>query len=189
MNDVTMQSIAREMNISETAFVSVNKTEDIASGTGFCCLYLLLFNMCWTMQIRYTSTFWWWTWNRRVILFHLEFMGHKWWRLGSNVICQNIFDQPLNITVLQFMRSLLAVTILAYRFGLRWFTPTNEVDLCGHATLSSAAVLFYHYGNTNSLLEFDTMSGILTAERRDNLITLDLPLADVSTQVFTCCSK
>ena len=33
------------------------------------------------------------------------------------------------------------------RFSLRWFTPTTEVPLCGHATLASAAVLFYVMGN------------------------------------------
>lgn len=33
------------------------------------------------------------------------------------------------------------------RFGLRWFTPTNEVPLCGHATLASAAVIFHKHGN------------------------------------------
>ena len=35
------------------------------------------------------------------------------------------------------------------KFGLRWFTPTTEVPLCGHATLASAAVLFYSQGNEN----------------------------------------
>ena len=35
------------------------------------------------------------------------------------------------------------------KFGLRWFTPTTEVPLCGHATLASAAVLFYTQGNEN----------------------------------------
>ena len=35
------------------------------------------------------------------------------------------------------------------KFQLRWFTPTTEVPLCGHATLASAAVLFYTQGNEN----------------------------------------
>lgn len=61
------------------------------------------------------------------------------------------------------------------RFSLRWFTPTNEVPLCGHATLATAHVLFHCLGNTNARLEFDTKSGVLVARRDGTLITLDFP--------------
>ncbi|XP_034385410.1 phenazine biosynthesis-like domain-containing protein 1 isoform X3 [Cyclopterus lumpus] len=47
------------------------------------------------------------------------------------------------------------------RFRLRWFTPTTEVNLCGHATLASAAVLFKHKKNVNPKLVFETRSGDL----------------------------
>jgi predicted PhzF superfamily epimerase YddE/YHI9 len=40
------------------------------------------------------------------------------------------------------------------QFHIRWFTPTNEVALCGHATLATAAVLFNELGNFSSLLKF-----------------------------------
>ena len=43
--------------------------------------------------------------------------------------------------------------LLMQRFGLRWFTPKVEVPLCGHATLATAAVLFYKIGNCNSKYE------------------------------------
>ncbi|KAM6182096.1 LOW QUALITY PROTEIN: phenazine biosynthesis-like domain-containing protein [Erethizon dorsatum] len=61
-------------------------------------------------------------------------------------------------------------------FGLRWFTPASEVPLCGHATLASAAVLFYKIKNTNSTLTFRTLSGELQARRAEDGIILDLPL-------------
>ncbi|NXY89388.1 PBLD protein, partial [Alcedo cyanopectus] len=61
-------------------------------------------------------------------------------------------------------------------FGLRWFTPTNEVPLCGHATLASAAVLFHIQKNTNSVLTFVTLSGELKARLVEDHIVLDLPL-------------
>jgi len=61
-------------------------------------------------------------------------------------------------------------------FGLRWFTPTNEVPLCGHATLASAKALFAVAGNTNSIIEFSTLSGILKARRDGDKVVLDLPL-------------
>uniref|UniRef100_A0A8C4JEE5 Phenazine biosynthesis like protein domain containing n=1 Tax=Dromaius novaehollandiae TaxID=8790 RepID=A0A8C4JEE5_DRONO len=61
-------------------------------------------------------------------------------------------------------------------FGLRWFTPTNEVSLCGHATLAAAAVLFRIQKNTNSVLTFVTLSGELKARQAEDHIVLDLPL-------------
>jgi predicted PhzF superfamily epimerase YddE/YHI9 len=61
-------------------------------------------------------------------------------------------------------------------YGLRWFTPTVEVDLCGHATLASAHVLWEegHLGATDSA-RFETRSGRLAAFHRDGLIWLDFP--------------
>jgi PhzF family phenazine biosynthesis protein len=58
---------------------------------------------------------------------------------------------------------------------LRWFTPAVEVDLCGHATLASAFVLFAELGYTQDRLRFRTKSGWVAAERRGELIELDFP--------------
>ncbi|ESQ36607.1 hypothetical protein EUTSA_v10008339mg [Eutrema salsugineum] len=51
------------------------------------------------------------------------------------------------------------------RFRLRWFTPVAEVDLCGHATLASAHVIFSNGLVDSQVVEFATRSGILTATR------------------------
>jgi len=61
-------------------------------------------------------------------------------------------------------------------FGLRWFTPTVEVDLCGHATLASAFVL-WHTGvlAAEATAQFHTRSGLLKATQDQNGITLDFP--------------
>ena len=61
-------------------------------------------------------------------------------------------------------------------FDLRWFTPTTEVDLCGHATLASAHVLWEsgRLGNHNEA-RFHTRSGLLTAVRQGDWIDLDFP--------------
>ncbi|XP_073251178.1 phenazine biosynthesis-like domain-containing protein [Porites lutea] len=61
-------------------------------------------------------------------------------------------------------------------FGLRWFTPTCEVPLCGHATLASAAVLFNCLGNPNKEVTFETLSGNLKARKEGSSICLDFPL-------------
>jgi PhzF family phenazine biosynthesis protein len=61
-------------------------------------------------------------------------------------------------------------------FGLRWFTPTVEVDLCGHATLASAHVLWEeNHLPPGEVARFHTKSGLLTAVRRDGRIWLDFP--------------
>ena len=61
-------------------------------------------------------------------------------------------------------------------FHLRWFTPTVEVDLCGHATLASAFVLFTALGWQADKLRFASASGTLTAiPAEDGMITLDFP--------------
>jgi predicted PhzF superfamily epimerase YddE/YHI9 len=58
---------------------------------------------------------------------------------------------------------------------LRWFTPAIEVDLCGHATLATAHVLFrYHYPDATQL-SFETRSGILRVTRVGDRLGLDLP--------------
>ncbi|XP_051945360.1 LOW QUALITY PROTEIN: phenazine biosynthesis-like domain-containing protein [Xyrauchen texanus] len=62
------------------------------------------------------------------------------------------------------------------RFGLRWFTPKNEVALCGHATLASAAVLFYLKNNVNPVLVFETMSGELHVRQHGESLIMDFPL-------------
>jgi PhzF family phenazine biosynthesis protein len=61
-------------------------------------------------------------------------------------------------------------------FGLRWFTPTLEVDLCGHATLAAAHVL-WELGRLapDAVARFWTKSGLLTATPRDSWIELDFP--------------
>ncbi|XP_076012129.1 phenazine biosynthesis-like domain-containing protein 1 [Genypterus blacodes] len=62
------------------------------------------------------------------------------------------------------------------RFRLRWFTPTNEVNLCGHATLASAAVLFQHKRNVNPTLVFETKSGELSVIQCGERFIMDFPL-------------
>ncbi len=61
-------------------------------------------------------------------------------------------------------------------FGLRWFTPAAEVDLCGHATLAGAHLLWETGAlDADQPAHFDTLSGRLTATRDGDWITLDFP--------------
>lgn len=62
------------------------------------------------------------------------------------------------------------------RYLIRWFTPTVEVDLCGHATLASAHVLFHHENHSGNEINFYShRSGILKVSKNNDLLTLDFP--------------
>jgi PhzF family phenazine biosynthesis protein len=61
-------------------------------------------------------------------------------------------------------------------FDLRWFTPKVEVDLCGHATLASAHILWREGHVAGPEIRFSTRSGILKALRQGDAIELDFPL-------------
>lgn len=61
-------------------------------------------------------------------------------------------------------------------FHLRWFTPTQEVDLCGHATLATAHVIFTDGAHNRGEISFKSRSGPLRVLREGELFTLDFPL-------------
>jgi len=76
-------------------------------------------------------------------------------------------------------------------FHIRWFTPIAEVDLCGHATLASAYVIFYilGYDNTevhvcsktgmlfeNNTINFNSRSGLLKVSKKDNSLEMEFPV-------------
>jgi predicted PhzF superfamily epimerase YddE/YHI9 len=66
-------------------------------------------------------------------------------------------------------------------YGLRWFTPTVEVELCGHATLASAHVLWEQgYLAKDQEAHFSTLSGWLHARQNDGWIEMDFPIEPVS---------
>jgi PhzF family phenazine biosynthesis protein len=60
-------------------------------------------------------------------------------------------------------------------YHIRWFTPAVEVDLCGHATLAAAHVLFHHENHSGDRIIFSSRSGELRVTRQGELLTLDFP--------------
>lgn len=60
-------------------------------------------------------------------------------------------------------------------YDLRWFTPTKEVDLCGHATIAAAFVLFEHEKHSEPVITFNSRSGKLRVKENGGLLTLDFP--------------
>ncbi|MFQ5744865.1 MAG: PhzF family phenazine biosynthesis protein [Acidobacteriota bacterium] len=62
-----------------------------------------------------------------------------------------------------------------HAFDLRWFTPEVEMDLCGHATLASAHVMFNHGYTTESEIVFRYQGGTLAVTRQQDLLAMDFP--------------
>ena len=65
-------------------------------------------------------------------------------------------------------------------FDLRWFTPEIEVDLCGHATLASAHVMFNHGYTDEATVVFRYQGGTLRVTREDGLLAMDFPARPAS---------
>src|SRR5688500_10327092 len=61
------------------------------------------------------------------------------------------------------------------QFDIRWFTPGGEIDLCGHATLASAYVLYEFLDYKKPVLVFNSMSGRLSIEKKDGKLMMDFP--------------
>lgn len=62
------------------------------------------------------------------------------------------------------------------RFHIRWFTPTCEVSLCGHATLATAFLIREHHRSDADMIHFDSLSGPLSAHLGSQRISLEFPL-------------
>jgi len=60
-------------------------------------------------------------------------------------------------------------------FDIRWFTPSNEINLCGHATLASAFYLFNYAGFTKDIIVFGSQSGLLRVTQKAGLLTMEFP--------------
>jgi PhzF family phenazine biosynthesis protein len=74
-------------------------------------------------------------------------------------------------------------------FHIRWFTPKDEVDLCGHATLATAYVLYDILGYKRDKIEFDSRSGLLLVTKDNERIVMDFPaqppvLCDIPKEVI-----
>ncbi len=93
-----------------------------------------------------------------------------------------ILEQALPERLMQKVAAELGISETAYvqplegnNWSLRWFTPTVEVDLCGHATLATAHVLFESGRVSQGVVNFHTLSGVLVCRHMGELIEMDFP--------------
>ena len=94
----------------------------------------------------------------------------------SDELMKNI-AQEMNLSETAFVKPLKNSNIgKGNLFSLRWFTPEVEVDLCGHATIATSKVLFDEFNIKEQYIKYETKSGLLTAKKKDEKISLDFPI-------------
>jgi PhzF family phenazine biosynthesis protein len=92
-------------------------------------------------------------------------------------IHMQLVAEEMNLSETAFISPCDSNTILTSKvFKLRWFTPKNEVSLCGHATLATSKVLFDDIGIRMNKIIYETRSGRLVSEKCNEGITLDFPI-------------
>ncbi|MEG3641193.1 PhzF family phenazine biosynthesis protein [Magnetococcus sp. PR-3] len=101
---------------------------------------------------------------------------------GGNPAAVHLFPEKEEETWMQALAGEMNLSETAFvsrqgaDFGLRWFTPTLEVDLCGHATLAAAHILWQQgILKTQETARFHTRSGLLTCTRQGDWIEMDFP--------------
>lgn len=128
--------------------------------------------------------------------YHVDAFAEKVFEGNPAAVC--ILDKfPEDETMLKIaMENNLSETAFAVKTGehyhLRWFTPGGEIDLCGHATLGTAFVLFSYFEQNANSITFDTMSGPLTVVKNGARLEMDfpayelkpVPVTDAMTEAF-----
>jgi len=115
----------------------------------------------------------------KILLYQVDaFTDHQ---FGGNPAAVCPLDEWLPDTTMQLiaMENNLAETAFFVKqediFHIRWFTPVLEVDLCGHATLASAFIIFEKLDYQGAKISFLSKSGLLSVSRKNYLLTLDFP--------------
>ncbi len=116
----------------------------------------------------------------KIKIFQIDAFSGQVFRGNPAAVC--VLEEWLEETTMQLIaaENNLAETAFVVpskeKFSIRWFTPEIEVDLCGHATLAAAHVLFEYYGIRSSFIKFDTLkSGVLKVFKDKNKLVLDFP--------------
>lgn len=111
--------------------------------------------------------------------YHVDAFAEKPFEGNPAAVC--VLDKyPSDALMLKIaIENNLSETAFAVKEGenyhLRWFTPGGEIDLCGHATLGTAYVLFTFFEKEAKSITFHTMSGSLTVVKKGDLLELDFP--------------
>jgi len=116
----------------------------------------------------------------KIKLYQIDAFTEKVFQGNPAAVC--VLDEWINEEKMQMIgaENNLAETAFVVKkgndFEIRWFTPSVEVDLCGHATLAAAYVLYEYYNYKSDKIIFHShTSGILSVNKEDDFLTLDFP--------------
>lgn len=117
----------------------------------------------------------------KIPIFHVDSFTVKPFKGNPAGVC--LLEQPRDDAWMQAIATEMRLSETAFLspkgndYNLRWFTPSTEVDLCGHATLASAHILFeLGFYDPDETIFFHTKSGVITATFDHGTIELDMPL-------------
>jgi len=121
-------------------------------------------------------------------IFHVDAFTTEKFKGNPAAVC--LLEKPADESWMQAVAAEMNLSETAFLsprengFDLRWFTPAVEVDLCGHATLASAHVLYENeIVPSDQEIRFYTKSGILKTSRRDDLLEMNFP-AEPATEIL-----
>ncbi len=117
----------------------------------------------------------------KIPVFQVDAFASKIFRGNPAAVC--LMEESVNADVMQAIASENNLSETAFvvpkheGFEIRWFTPTTEVALCGHATLASAFVIFHHTSWEKEQIRFFTQKKgeLVVYQSRDRLLTMDFP--------------
>ena len=118
--------------------------------------------------------------SKKIRIFQIDAFTDKVFHGNPAAVC--VLDEWIEVEKMQKIgaENNLAETAFVLKkdndFEIRWFTPTVEVDLCGHATLAAAYVLYKYYNYQSKKINFHSLkSGLLSVEKDKEYFTLDFP--------------
>lgn len=116
---------------------------------------------------------------KRLKLYQVDAFANALFRGNPAAVCP--LEQWLNDDLMQSIASENNLSETAFfvrtdeHYEIRWFTPSTEVSLCGHATLASAFVIFNHLNNSASYITFQSKSDELHVTQQNQTLQLDFP--------------
>ncbi|MGB7769596.1 MAG: PhzF family phenazine biosynthesis protein [Verrucomicrobiia bacterium] len=116
---------------------------------------------------------------KNIPFFHLDAFADETFRGNPAAVCLlDVWQTDATLQAIAAENNLPETAFLVPRgneYDLRWFSPKVEVDLCGHATLAAAAVLFTERNVMGDMVRFHSRSGPLQVSRAGEVFTLDFP--------------
>jgi len=122
--------------------------------------------------------------RRKLKIYQIDAFSNK--VFGGNPAAVCVLDNWLDPKLMQRIAAENNLSETAFTvkrdtvYEIRWFTPTTEVALCGHATLATAFVLFHFLDHAEQVIHFfSQQSGMLSVSKNKDLLTLDFPKDDL----------